>query len=736
MFNSWDKTKAILHDPVKPERVYAVLSTGHGCGKKARNQVGKERKRIELGLENLAVKLTKNQAISGAREQHLLALFPSRKPSVLRKAAQNIRCQSGVRNGFVAGLKRFNQYADLVDTVLAENGLPPDIRYLPFVESSYNPKAYSKAGAAGMWQIMPKTARSLGLELNATIDERLDPEAATRAAARYFLNANKSLGNAAREIDPGISQSELNPFVITSYNYGINGMRRAIRQVRPDYLEVLEKYKSPSFRVAVKNFYASFLAARHLAINADQYFGTIQGDRRSQYHTHVLQHDTSMARIKKVFGVAENDLKALNPGLTRYVWRNWRMVPAGYRLRLPARKDRWQSELAQLASLKPEQGVPGGGKYKVKRGDTACGIARALRVNCRELISANRLGKKAVIRVGQTLIIPGQVSQSAVASSSPTQSTHRVRKGDTACGIARRYGVSCKTLISLNSLGRKARIYPGQQLDIPGRGGSTPATGLDANNRYLVKKGDSACLIASRYGVSCGALKTANKLNKKATIYPGQKLTIPGLVVESTEATASEVAAAALSNVAQNNSQDTAGADARPAQQAAAQMAADREQSALLTLLDTLPNLEVTVTGNATQAVYTVRVEADETLGHFADWLGLRSSQPIRKANNLARAESLKIGKRLILPISAANQVKKFEQQRLDYHQVLSESIKEHYVLEGIQYYQVKSGDSIWSMSNQLGFPVWLLYRLNPILRSTRLKPGQEIKLPKLKARA
>ncbi|MGI9309954.1 MAG: LysM peptidoglycan-binding domain-containing protein, partial [bacterium] len=73
--------------------------------------------------------------------------------------------------------------------------------------------------------------------------------------------------------------------------------------------------------------------------------------------------------------------------------------------------------------------------------------------------------------------------------------------------------------------------------------------------------------------------------------------------------------------------------------------------------------------------------------------------------------------------------------RRTDYHQVLSEALKEHYDLVGIETYRVRRGDSLWLLSNQLGFPVWLLYRLNPMLRAAELQVGQAIALPKLKAK-
>ena len=427
VFQGWGEQVAILHDPNVPERVYAVINTGYGCGRKASRRIKANRRSISASLNALAANIAKGRKITDPKERHLLTLFPSKEPGEIRESAKEVRCQGGVRDSFIKGLRRFNRYSDLVDRVLAKYQLPEDIRYLPFVESSYNPAAYSKVGAAGLWQIMPATARSLGLELNATLDERLDPEAATEAAAKYFIDATNRLGRISNELKPGISEAELNPFIITSYNYGINGMRRAIKTVGPDFIEVLNRYKSPRFRVAVKNFYASFLAARHVAINAKRYFGDLVDDPPRRYQTLVLEHATSIDRIKKVFKVSEKDLKQLNLPLTRYIWNGWRLVPAGYRLRLPWKKHRWSKQIQVLKSLSPEKVVPGGSHYVVRKGDTACGIARALRVNCRTLIKANNLNKRATIRIGQRLVIPVKVSVASQSQGQESKSTAGVK---------------------------------------------------------------------------------------------------------------------------------------------------------------------------------------------------------------------------------------------------------------------------------------------------------------------
>ncbi len=512
---------AILHDSQRPHRVYKIIK-GKACGTNGNTQFIKEQKRqIRLRLERIAILIERKKTITQAKDKHYLNMFPGRSPAALRRAARNLRCQSGNKDGFRNALRRFGTYGPIVRRVLKDAGLHRDIQYLPFVESSYNPEAYSRVGAAGMWQIMPRTARVLGLELNATMDERLDPEAASWAAARYLKDSRKNLTVAARSKKANVSDSELTPFVITSYNYGVNGMRRAIKKLGPDFLTVLNRYRTKKFRVAVKNFYAGFLAARHVAQNADRFFGSYSKGRPLRYDTIMLRKSASIDRIRAVFGVSLSRLKSLNPALTRFVWHGWREIPGGYPLRLPLRQGGWADKIAYLHSLPPEadRGTPK--RYTVRPGDTACAISSAFRVKCRDLIDMNRLGKQAVIRVGQSIHIPIGTSGKRRLLSRADPGAYTVAPGDTVCGVAQRYGVKCRALLAANGLTSGSVLSVGRRLVIPGalaetRGGDT----------YTVRKGDSACGVASRYGVSCDTLLAANELSQQDLIYPGQTLRI------------------------------------------------------------------------------------------------------------------------------------------------------------------------------------------------------------------
>ena len=181
-----------------------------------------------------------------------------------------------------------------------------------------------------------------------------------------------------------------------------------------------------------------------------------------------------------------------------------------------------RDKIAYLHSLPPEadRGTPK--RYTVRSGDTACAIASAFRVKCRDLIDMNRLGRQAVIRVGQSVQIPMRTSGKRRLLSRADPGVYTVAPGDTVCGIAKRYGVKCRALLAANGLTSGSVLSVGRRLVIPGalaetRGGDT----------YTVRKGDSACGVASRYGVSCDTLLAANELSQQDLIYPGQTLRIP-----------------------------------------------------------------------------------------------------------------------------------------------------------------------------------------------------------------
>lgn len=170
-------------------------------------------------------------------------------PEYYRAAAENVRCQRGV--DLVSSLQRSRPHLKLIKKVLKQNNLPPDLAYLPHLESGFQSSVWSRAGARGLWQLMPGTARELGLRVTRTVDHRVDVARSTSAAAHIFHGLFEKTGSW--------------PLAITAYNYGANGISRAIQSWGADYMTIREKHKTRIFGFASRNYYPSFLAVRNVA---------------------------------------------------------------------------------------------------------------------------------------------------------------------------------------------------------------------------------------------------------------------------------------------------------------------------------------------------------------------------------------------------------------------------------------------------------------------------------------
>ncbi len=541
VFSRWDTDTAIFHDKENPQRVYSTLKRNEGCRRSRKGDaVYKERKRLKRSLTSLSETLQKRSSLSNAQKR-LYSSFKGASAKEVRAAADRVRCQSGNKDRMREALSQFHIYRPTILDALEAQNLTPELQYLPFVESAFNPEALSHVGAAGLWQIMPSTGRTLGLIVNSRVDERYDPRAATYAAAKYFRNSVDTLSERAFENGHTINARDLNPFVITSYNYGVRGMERAISQVGLDYERLLKEYKSPSFQTAVKNFYASFLAARHVAKNSNQFFGVVAPDNANRlysYNTFKLNRPTSAKRVGKELGINSAQLKELNPALKKNIWRHKALIPKGYVLKLPYREDGWSAQVEAMRRLPKELEKPGYVWHRVKRGQTACGIAEKYRASCREVKSLNKLNKKALIYIGQRLKVPTKSGGISVASTSsinnssnavsPNSSntssintssgltSYRIQRGDTSCSIAERSGMRCGEFLAINGLRRDSVIQIGQRVKVSSK-----------NSWHLVERGQTACGIAERYRVRCSLLLDANRLTMRSNIQVGQRLRIP-----------------------------------------------------------------------------------------------------------------------------------------------------------------------------------------------------------------
>jgi membrane-bound lytic murein transglycosylase D len=239
----------------------------------------------------------------------------------LTAALADVRFQLGQADRFRAGVERSGAWREHIAAVLAAARLPPELIALPHVESSFDPTAYSKVGAAGMWQFMPGTAR-LYMRVDGAVDERMDPFRATEAAAQLLANNFRLLGSW--------------PLALTAYNHGAAGMRRARDAMgTDDFAVIARRYRGPAFGFASRNFYPSFLAALTIDQDPQRFFPGVQRAAPLRPVEIALPTAVAAAELGRLLDLPQPMLRELNPALRPAVWNGVRPVPAGYRLRLP-----------------------------------------------------------------------------------------------------------------------------------------------------------------------------------------------------------------------------------------------------------------------------------------------------------------------------------------------------------------------------------------------------------------
>lgn len=474
IYSQVDAQSGLLHDSRDLGIVYEEIGLPPGLSSSARERyVEKKKKKYREALRKLA---KGNRENLSARDRRVLELFP---PDVsnktLLRAAKRIRFQLGQADQFRAGLIRSGAYADHIAISLEEVSLPPQLAVLPHVESSYTPGAYSRVGAAGLWQFTRATGRRF-MRVDHVVDERLDPFTATIAAARLLAQNRRSTGTW--------------PLAITAYNHGASGMRRASRKLGHKDIEgIVREYRSRTFGFASRNFYVEFLAASRIAENPSLYFGPLTLDSPIDYETGKLPSYVSAAAISRALEVDIKSLKASNPALLSPVWNGLKRVPKGFEIRIPrSLLSRPMSEaFASIPRAERFANQTRDSYHIVRRGETLSRIAQKYRVPIGELQNLNNLRNRNRIRVGQKLRLPIEhaspsssgVAGNGSAAKARSDGRYRVRQGDNLTSIALRLGVDEWELAQANGIRDRNRIYAGQVLLLPGPSdvlaASTPA---------------------------------------------------------------------------------------------------------------------------------------------------------------------------------------------------------------------------------------------------------------------
>ncbi len=401
VYTQIDTNEGFLHDQYDLAVIYRTLRfSARTSGRERQRMVDQARRRIASELRQIA---RGGRALT-PEEQRFKALWGSRASSAqLLEAADNIRFQLGQSNRFKAGLIRSGAWQHAIARALRREGLPPELAALPLVESSYNPRAYSKDGAAGLWQFMPSTGRRF-LTIDRAVDERLDPFSATKAAAQLLAYNHRILGTW--------------PLAITAYNHGVVGVRRAVEaEGTTNIVTVVRRYHTRMFGFASRNFYVSFLAALEVERHARRYFGTLHRLPEEHFHDVSMPAYVAIHSLERVLRIGPSRLRELNPALRPLVWNGSLDVPKGYRLRLPASDRQWTAAML-TAKLGPGQllaSQPVPPSYRVRRGDTLSAIAERYRMGVVVLARYNDIRPGALLHIGERILLPHKAAPFAVA---------------------------------------------------------------------------------------------------------------------------------------------------------------------------------------------------------------------------------------------------------------------------------------------------------------------------------
>jgi len=390
--------------------------------------------------------------------------------------------------------------------------LPGELALLPMIESAYDPFAYSGAGAAGLWQLMPRTGSDLGLKQDWWFDARRSIRPSTDAALNYLLYLNKFFnGNWT--------------LAIAAYDSGEGTVARAIKSTRnPDRADFWDLPVPNETKVYVPRF----LALAEVIKNPGRYKIDLPSIPYLPYFEEVnIGSQIDLNNAAKMAGISYKELIKLNPGFNR-----WTTAPyKPFRLLIPAEKvQRFNLNLANV----PEDKRVSWTKHQVKQGDNLDNIATRYHTTVNLIKQVNQLTTNKV-KPNQSILIPSSKNTLVIAKKEKTAAIipgeqriialrnqriiHIVQNNDTYQLIQKTYGISAKDIQTWNKLASNQPLRKGQQLIIWKK--------VNQPTQYVIKKGDSLSVIAKRYNTQVNHIIALNPgLKRNSALRLGQKLLV------------------------------------------------------------------------------------------------------------------------------------------------------------------------------------------------------------------
>lgn len=348
-----------------------------------------------------------------------------------------------LRPNIQASLQRSAPYKEMIDAVLDERRLPRALAWLPVIESAFVPTLTSKAGARGLWQFMPPTAREYGLRVDWWVDERADPELSTRAAAEYLEDLHRMFGDWS--------------LALAAYNCGPGRVRRTLdREGVSTFWELLERSSLPK---ETRGYVPTFWATLRIAGDPAAHAFAIPSPGAEETETIEVVGPARLDFIAIEAGVEPATLRTLNPQLTQGL-----VPPGSTRLRVPPDA---KPSLLVAAARAPfdDAGLPVT-LFEVRSGQSIAELARITGAAKAEILAMNALRGERVA-AGTSIYLPlSTTALSAALEASRHAAVYVVARGDTLSAIARRHGLSLAELLELNEIERDAIIRPGDRIRV------------------------------------------------------------------------------------------------------------------------------------------------------------------------------------------------------------------------------------------------------------------------------
>jgi len=422
---------------------------------------------------------------------------------------REIAFYAGKQKFFNEVASRAEPYLYLIVNELEKRNMPIELALLPIVESAFNPAAQGN-GPAGLWQMVPGTARNFGLKVQSGYDGRKDPLSSTYAVLDYLQHLHDSLGN-----------DWLN--AVAAYNTGEGRIMAAVArntargkptdywslhiparfvQTMPKWLAMIELIRSPQdHRLQLP------VIANKPVVGLTRIAGAVH-----------LQNAADIA------GISVNELKRLNPAFRLAMTPKGKDFPLVLPLTAVEAFEQQRHLLKTVAVTTPTETTKR--SYKVKSGDSLGSIAARNKTTIKKLRQLNRLSSDS-LKVGQTLQLPGSSTTSMVATNNQTKNqSYQVKSGENLWTIAKKLRIDAEELRVYNKLRSDVHLQPGQTLKVPKPSSVKSARNNSVNKTamHTVKKGDSLDRIARKYKIKLSDLLLWNQLKTNSTLTPGQQL--------------------------------------------------------------------------------------------------------------------------------------------------------------------------------------------------------------------